>query len=281
VSATLSQPGLLGDTAIRDYSRKLQDFNSFAEPELRQLITDLRLRPGMRVLDAGCGTGESLNWLMEAVAPGGEVVGIDLSAPHLAAARARADACIQLFHADLLHPPFDPGSFDLIWSVNTLNHLHDPLRGVRTLSGLLRRGGRIAAGQSSLVPDMCFAWDSRLERVTNEAVRQYYHDRYNLDERALARVRALLGVLRQADLANVRTRTVMIERVSPVSATDEAYLLETLFRNTWGERLQPYLSADDYSQLQRTCDPNDSQYALRRVDFHFLQSFTLCVGELQ
>jgi ubiquinone/menaquinone biosynthesis C-methylase UbiE len=88
--ASESPTGLLGDTPERDYSRKLSDFNSFAEPELRSLIASLRLRPGMRVLDAGCGTGEALNWLLEAVGPDGEVVGIDLSAPHAAVARSRA-----------------------------------------------------------------------------------------------------------------------------------------------------------------------------------------------
>jgi SAM-dependent methyltransferase len=271
--------GLLGDTVARDYSRKLIDFNSFAKPELRRLIASLQLRPGMRVLDAGCGTGEALDWLLEEVTPDGEVLGIDLSEPHVAVARSRVGPRIRVLQGDLLHPPLAPDTFDLIWCVNTLHHLHDPVQGVRSLATLLRAGGRIAVGQSSLVPDMYFAWDARLERLTNEAVRQYYRERYNLDERSLTGVRALVGVLRHSGLTDVREQTLMIERVSPVSAADETYLVETQFRNTWGERLRPYLSPDDYSQLQRLCDPRDAQFALRRADFHFLQSFTLAVGE--
>jgi SAM-dependent methyltransferase len=281
MDTALASPGLLGDTVTRDYSRKLRDFNSFAEPELRRLIASLQLRPGMRILDAGCGTGEALNWLLEEVEPAGEVTGIDLSAPHVAIARSRVPQQIKVFQGNLLYAPLESNSFDLIWCVNTLHHLRDPAQGVRSLSNLLRPGGRIAVGQSSLVPDMYFAWDARLERLTNEAVRQYYRERYNLDERSLAAVRALVGVLRRSGLTDVRTRTVMIERVSPVSAADEAYLVETLFRNTWGERLRPYLSADDFAQLLRICDPGDEQFALRRADFHFLQSFTLCVGGTQ
>jgi SAM-dependent methyltransferase len=273
-----SPAGLLGDTPERDYSRKLSDFNSFAEPELRRLIASLQLRPGMRVLDAGCGTGEALNWLLEAVGPDGEVVGIDLSAPHVAVARSRVCTQIKVLQGNLLHAPFAPDTFDLIWSVNTLNHLHEPVEGVRSLAALLRPGARIAVGQSSLVPDMYFAWDARLERLTNEAVRQYYRDRYGLDERSLGAVRGLVGVLRRSGLTDVRTQTLMIERISPVSAADETYLVETLFRNTWGERLRPYLLPEDFVQLMRLCDPADVQFALRRADFHFLQSFTLCVG---
>jgi SAM-dependent methyltransferase len=75
--------GRLGDTPARDYALKLRLFNALAEPELRQAIASLRLGPGMRVLDVGCGTGESLRWLAAAVAPDGLAVGVDLSASHL------------------------------------------------------------------------------------------------------------------------------------------------------------------------------------------------------
>lgn len=273
--------GLLGDTAARDYSQKLQLFNAFAEPELRQAMRSLNLGPGMRVLDAGCGTGEALRWLLEEVEPGGEAIGIDLSAAHVEVAGARVLPRTHVLQADLLTAPFPPMSFDLIWCVNTINHLRDPVHGVRTLATLLRPGGRIALGQSSLVPDMYFAWDSRLERVTNEAVRQYYRDRYRVSEDQLGAVRSIVGLLRRADLRNVTSKTFMIERIAPVRAADEAYLCEAIFRDTWGERLRAYLSDGDYAMLGRLCAADHPQFALHRPDFHFLQSFSLAVGEVQ
>ena len=272
--------GLLGDTAARDYACKLRLFNSFAAPELRQAIACLGLEPGMRILDAGCGTGEALQWLALEVGAQGLVVGLDLAAAHAAAARATAPAETAVLQADLLRPPLAAASFDLVWTINTVNHLRDPLAGVRLLAGLVRKGGRIALGQSSLLPDMYFAWDSRLERLTNEAVRQYYRDRYGAEERDLAGVRAVVGLLRSARLRDVKVRTVLIERVTPLGAADEAYLLEAIFRDTWGERLRPYLSSADYEEVSRLCDPADCRFALRRPDFHFLQSFTLAVGSV-
>jgi len=272
--------GLLGDTPARDYVRKLQLFNSFAAPELRAAIASLDLRAGMRVVDAGCGTGAALPWLLQAVERGGLVVGFDLAAAHAQAAHACTAAHATVLQADLMKPPLARAGFDLIWSVNTINHLRDPLQGVRTLATLLRPGGRIALGQSSFVPDMYFAWNARLERMTNEAVRQYYLERYGLDERALANVRGLLGLLRRAQLRNVSVRTCMIERVSPLASEDEAYILEAIFRGTWGERLRPYLCGEDFAELGRLCDPLHVQFALRRPDFHYLQSFTLAVGEI-
>jgi SAM-dependent methyltransferase len=271
--------GRLGDTPGRDYSGKLRLFNALAAPELRAAIGSLGLAPGMRVLDAGCGTGEALGWLAAAVAPGGLAVGVDLSASHLGSARPGLPRGALLLQADLLSLPLTAASFDVVWSVNTVHHLRDPLAGARALAGLLRPGGRVALGQSSLLPDMCFAWDARLERVTTEAVRAYYRDRYGLSEHDLAAVRALVGLLRSAGLTHVSSRTFAIERVSPLAAHDEAYLVEAIFRDTWGERLRPYLAPSDYEELTRLCDPQHPGFALHRPDFHFLQTFTLAVGE--
>jgi SAM-dependent methyltransferase len=270
--------GRLGDTPERDYSGKLRLFSALAEQELREAIASLRLEPGMRVLDAGCGTGETLGWLAAAVAPGGFALGVDLSAGHVRTAHVSLADNAAVLQGDLQRPPLAAASFDLVWSVNTVNHLSDPLAGARTMATLLRPGGRLAFGQSSFLPDMYFAWDARLERVTTEAVRAYYRDRYQLTEGDLTALRGLVGLLRAAGLSNVGVRTFVIERFAPLDQRAQAWLLEAIFRGTWGERLRPYLSAADYQTLAELCDPQHPRFALLRQDFHFLQTFTLAVG---
>ena len=86
---------LLGDTPARNYARKLQLFNAFAEPELRQVIATLGLKPGVRALDVGCGTGGGLKLLYEAVGRQGTVVGIDLAEAHSQAARNDAPSAVR------------------------------------------------------------------------------------------------------------------------------------------------------------------------------------------
>jgi SAM-dependent methyltransferase len=278
MSAALVKVGRLGDTPERDYSRKLRLFNAFAEPELRAAIASLRLRRGMRVLDAGCGTGETLGWLAAAVAPEGFAVGIDLSASHLRMADGALSQNTMLVQADLQRTPLAAASFDLVWSVNTIHHLRDPAAGTRAVAALLRPGGHLALGQSSLLPDMYFAWDARLERVTTAAVHAYYRDRYQLTERDLTALRGLGGLLRKAGLFDVSVRTFVIERFAPLDRGTHAWLLEAIFRGTWGERLRPYLTAADYQELAELCDPQHPRFALARPDFHFLQTLTLAVG---
>jgi SAM-dependent methyltransferase len=271
--------GLLGDTADRDYACKLRLFNAFAAPELGEAILGLGLRDGMRLLDAGCGTGEALQWLRESAGPRADVVGIDLSTAHVQAARAIVDDSITVLQGDLMAAPLPPASFDLIWSANTINHLRDPIAGLRHLTTLLRGRGRIVVGQSSLLPELYFAWDSRLERLTREALRRYYEDRYGLGEHDLGGARNLLGWMHGAGLRDIVARTLVIERTAPLCTADRQYLLEGIFRNTWGERLRPYLAPGDYEALRHFCAPDDPGFALRRSDFHFIQTFTLVTGE--
>lgn len=270
--------GMLGDTPQRDYAEKLKMFNAFARPELCEAIDALSLPAGARVLDAGCGTGEAVAWFHQSTRGRAMVVGMDLATAHVHAARGTAPAGAPILQGDMLRPPLADGCFDLVWAVNAVNHLHDPVAGIRVLSNLLRPGGRLVVGQSSLLPDMYFAWDSRLERVVNEAVRRYYRERYGRTERDMAAIRSLVGWLHAAELQQVTVRTRMIERTHPLTAADERYLLDAIFRSTWGERLRAYLHPRDFEALMRLCDPDDARYALRRPDFHFLQSLTIAVA---
>jgi hypothetical protein len=94
----------------------------------------------------------------------------------------------------------------------------------------------------------------------------------------MAAIRSLVGWLHAAELQQVTVRTRMIERTHPLTAADESYLLDVIFRSTWGERLRAYLHPRDFEALMRLCDPDDARYALRRPDFHFLQSLTIAVA---
>jgi len=273
-----SPPGLLGDTAQRDYARKLGLFARFAEPELRAAVASLGLEPGMRVLDAGCGSGEALCWLTERVGPEGRVVGVDLSEAHVAAARRQAPPQAELLAGDLMALALPSQSLDAIWSSNTLHHFADPLAALQRMAGWLRPGGRLAIGQSGFLPEMLFAWDLRLERAAVDAVRAHYRDKYGLDERRLTAVRANVGLLRRAGLADVQARTFAIERISPLDAAAREYLLEAQFRGSFGERLRPWMAVEDFATLQRLCDPADPAFALDRSDFHYIQTYTLVTG---
>jgi SAM-dependent methyltransferase len=71
--------------------RPFPDFDfGFIKPVRSRAVALLRLAPGARVLDVGCGSGGSFPYLAQAVGPSGRVVGIELSPSSADHARRRA-----------------------------------------------------------------------------------------------------------------------------------------------------------------------------------------------
>jgi SAM-dependent methyltransferase len=76
----------------QQYQRRAERYDvelAAFEPYREEAIAQLDLRPGYTVLDVGCGTGLSFAPLLERLAPGGRVIGIDPCAEMLAHARER------------------------------------------------------------------------------------------------------------------------------------------------------------------------------------------------
>lgn len=266
----------LGDSPHRSYAGKLERFARFVAPELRSLFAGLGLPPAAAVLDVGCGVGVATQMLAELLGKDARVVGIDLSLPHLNAARPLRD--INLLQADAAKLCFKDRSFDLIWSCNTINHLADPVRALTEMRAALRPGGRIVLAQSGFLPEMYFAWDAPLDDAVRSACHQYYRERYGLKPDDTSRLRGLVNLLQRANLRVGRVHTLVIERVQPLAEVDRAYFEETIFRGTWGERLRPFLNAGQWQALCNTTDPASVDYCLDREDFHHIQTLTVCIG---
>lgn len=75
------------------------------------------LKPGMRVLDAGCGPGKTTSSLYEMIQPGGAIVGVDNSEKRISYANQHyANGEDISFHVhDLRNPLEGFGQFDIIW----------------------------------------------------------------------------------------------------------------------------------------------------------------------
>ncbi len=80
-----------------------------------------QLKPGMRVLDIGCGKAFLLYDLTQVV-PGLEVAGIDISSYAIEHAKEEVKPFLRVCSASKL--PFEDGSFDLAISINTLHNLY-------------------------------------------------------------------------------------------------------------------------------------------------------------
>jgi ubiquinone/menaquinone biosynthesis C-methylase UbiE len=106
------------------------------------------LRPGMRLLDVGCGPGSITVGLAEVVAPG-EVVGLDIQPAQIERARAlaaeRGQGNARFETGDAYQLPFPDASFDAAFTNTLLSHLQEPLRALREMHRVLRPGGVLCA----------------------------------------------------------------------------------------------------------------------------------------
>jgi SAM-dependent methyltransferase len=108
----------------------------------------LRVRPGEKVLDAGCGEGRHCFGALER---GAHVIGLDLDAASLRAnagsLRQRAAECGSMgamIHGNTFQLPFADAVFDKVICSEVMEHVHDYRGAARELARVTKPGGRVA-----------------------------------------------------------------------------------------------------------------------------------------
>ncbi len=113
-----------------------------------RLVADARLRPGMRVLDLGSGTGYPALLAADIVGSEGTVVGIDLAESMLVVATRKARARMKhvtFRTGDVASLPFEEASFDAVISRFCLMFLPEIPKAAAEMSRVLKPGGYVAA----------------------------------------------------------------------------------------------------------------------------------------
>jgi SAM-dependent methyltransferase len=110
------------------------------------LTADVVRGSGDRVLDVGCGTGSTTLAIARELGASGRCTGIDISAPMIAAAQARAEregVRADFIRADAQRYEFEPESFDMIVSRFGVMFFDDPVRAFANLRRSARKGARL------------------------------------------------------------------------------------------------------------------------------------------
>ena len=115
-------------------------------PVSERLMAVANPKPGQRIVDIGCGCGDTTIDFAARVTPGGEVLGLDISEPMLARARERAsrDLPVRFVLADATVYEFEPARADLAASRFGVMFFADPARSFANLRKGLKPGARLA-----------------------------------------------------------------------------------------------------------------------------------------
>jgi len=105
----------------------------------RAHLGDLR---GLNVLEIGCGLGGFARYLLE---QGADLVAADFSEKAVEIARRRLAEVpnCELLAADIQDIPFAAETFDVVISLDTLEHVLDPDKGLAELVRVAKVGGRV------------------------------------------------------------------------------------------------------------------------------------------
>jgi SAM-dependent methyltransferase len=109
---------------------------------LREAVAEVEPR---RVLEVGCGRGESAAWIRANVTS--DLVAVDQSERMVALARERG---VEAIVGDVQELPFENGSFDCVLAAWMLYHVPDLDRGLAEIARVLRPGGRLVAVTNSV-----------------------------------------------------------------------------------------------------------------------------------
>ncbi len=125
------------------------------------------LKPGMRLLDCGCGPGVITVGLAQRVAPA-ETIGFDLEPEPLATGRdlaaKRGLTTVHFEPGDISQLNFPDESFDAVFSHAVLYHLPDPGSALREIYRVLKPGGIVGLRNSDCRGDLIGPSDSLLDR---------------------------------------------------------------------------------------------------------------------
>jgi ubiquinone/menaquinone biosynthesis C-methylase UbiE len=119
---------------------------SIFAPWATDLVELAALQPGQRVLDIACGTGIVARTAARRLGGGGNVVGLDVSAPMLAAARSAAAAegvTIEWREGDALQLPLADKAFDVAFCQQSFQFVPDRPAALREMYRVLAPSGKL------------------------------------------------------------------------------------------------------------------------------------------
>lgn len=199
--------------------------------EREQMIRDLHLTHGGRIVDAGCGPGLWTPLLAHAVGSRGQILGVDVSAEALVTARMRSRGAwfepqVLYKQSPMEHLPVADDSIDAIFSANVSQYLPNPVETFARLSRYLAAGGRLIVKDIDFGTLRFHSIDPSLQARVFQAREEWERQRvplgYTFEDSWVGS--RLAGYLRAAGYTHVQERSYTITRRAPLTPEFRTYL---------------------------------------------------------
>lgn len=220
--------GVNAHMPVDDYAAYLDRHALAAAPEYQAMLRSVGLRPGMHVLDAGCGSGSFLAEIAEQVGSAGRIHALDLDPDNveIAARRGGALPCpVTASVGDVTRLPWPDHAFDAVWCANTLQYVDDVAypRALAELRRVVRPGGMLALKEYDVGALLLHPADPLL---VSQVLATAHPSAVRL--RRLARAYGFRTRLRALGLEPVEQRTWLVERHAPLQAVERDFVADAV-----------------------------------------------------
>lgn len=245
-------------------------------PEYGAMFAWAGLEPGVRILDAGCGTGSYIPLLFEAGA--GEVIALDTAIEHLRpiGADPAGSKCLPIC-GSIGALPISDASVDAVWCANTLQYSddEDAIEVLRDFGRVVRPHGIVALKDVDMTG---FKFSPAPPLIGLHLAEACAFGRHATSQsRGSIRGRDLRSLLVAAGLTDVRQCAFVIERFGPLSGYDAQF---------WSEWL-PYLAGlaevrgvpeDDLATWRKVATPKLAAAYTADPAFYGCEVQVVCTG---
>jgi len=129
--------------------QRLALMSALLDPVELAYVDRLRVRPGFRCLEVGCGNGSIARALAERVAPAGHVVASDID---LSCIVDQSLPCLEIRRLDILQDAVEENFYDFVLARALLHHLTPARKALEHMVGALKPGDVLLSIEPNMLP---------------------------------------------------------------------------------------------------------------------------------
>lgn len=258
-------------------------------PAVKSAIDSLQLQHGSCGLDAGCGPGgllSSLNSTLKSV----QIVGLDLSEPHLYAASRQIELLnlerVNLVLSNLWEPlPFSDNSFDWVWCADVLwpDLFNNQEIIIKEFKRITRPHGIIALFFADWLRAKLLPGYTDIERKLTAAIELKYYS--EMTQKASIHYENALQWLIKEGLTDAEVSVFFVIYRYPLDPQVKKYLVEVLFNTEYGEGLKDYalsvgMSTAEWEKWSDLSNPSSKRFLLDQESYYCVKYGTLVKGRV-